>query len=844
MFFHSSAKAAAARTRHLRAVLAGATVLSGVLGASAAFAQSTGSQTVEQVVVTAHQPPIAGLGATQVAPKTKATVSQEYISLQATGANALSDLNIIPGVNMTNDDPYGMSGGSGHFSIRGIKAALIAEQVDGVPLNDGGNYAIYPGELVDPEVIDSVSVITGSSDVDSPSSSSLGGLVNINTITPTKGVGGLMTASVGSLHYERIAGVFNTGEIGPFGTRAWVEGSDQSNEKYTRVGKDKKWQINAKAYQDLHHDGDFIAVAGFYDEQIADLYDGVDFANSANPATTSGYNFKGLLSNPWNYDYSTSPSAGTNYYQYHQNPTYTGNIRGESRFTLAPNLKLTVDPSYQWVLANGGGYTTISQSDPRLIGNKIATSVSNFPACYTNGVVSGLDLTGATSATGAPVCSGKVPMLNPSNTQTNRITLNSSLIWEPIHGQVLQFSYAYDSAKVRQTGEDGLISPTTAQPDSIWGALSGWGSQPIIAADGTTLDKRNRLTVAELNQFSAEYVGKFLDDRLRLDLGVRAPDLTRTLHQYCYTLPPSTVACSNSQGAYYEALGYVAPFTINTSYTKALPNVGATWKLDDVQSIFADYTSALNAPVNDDLYSIAVVGSGTSVTSVGKDTVQPETSDTYEAGYRYQTGKIKASFSLYSMEDRNHIVTSYNQQTGDSVDQNVGSIHYYGAEFYAVAHAMPNLDLTGSVSYNKSKVQSNIPETSTYVLPTEGKEAVDSPELMVAADAIYTIGDFKFSLFGKYVGSRWVTFINDLEVPSYVTFDATVRYDLTRVLELQNVSKRTYIQLNINNIFNERYLGSINTGTTNNPSNLAYAGQLYATQGTPQIFQIQLRVDF
>ena len=36
------------------------------------------------------------------------------------------------------------------------------------------------------------------------------------------------------------------------------------------------------------------------------------------------------------------------------NPSNTGNIRGQSRFTLMDGLVLTVDPTYQYVLANGG----------------------------------------------------------------------------------------------------------------------------------------------------------------------------------------------------------------------------------------------------------------------------------------------------------------------------------------------------------------------------------------------------------------------------------------------------------------------------------------------------------
>src|SRR3546814_1652265 len=50
-------------------------------------------------------------------------------------------------------------------------------------------------------------------------------------------------------------------------------------------------------------------------------------------------------------------SCGTPF-DYRFNPSNTGNIRVNSRFTLADGLVLTVDPSYQYVKANGGGTTT------------------------------------------------------------------------------------------------------------------------------------------------------------------------------------------------------------------------------------------------------------------------------------------------------------------------------------------------------------------------------------------------------------------------------------------------------------------------------------------------------
>ena len=234
-----------------------------------------------------------------------------------------------------------MSGSGGHFSIRGIKGANVGEMIDGVPLNDSGNYAIYPGELVDPETISTINVITGSSDVDAALSSSLGGTVNINTLTPTDDTNAFTNTSYGSWNYWRVAGLVNTGTFGPWDTKAWIEGSQQMNDKYTGVGHDKKWQVNFKVYQDLHHYDDFIAVAGFYDRQLADFYFGDDFASfttsgtNKNPVYTGpGYNYHGLLSVPWNSDYHagyvlpSTATANAMFQGVEENPTWTGNLRG------------------------------------------------------------------------------------------------------------------------------------------------------------------------------------------------------------------------------------------------------------------------------------------------------------------------------------------------------------------------------------------------------------------------------------------------------------------------------------------------------------------------------------
>ena len=817
-----------------------------------AFAQSTGTLTVETVLVTAQQlPSVGGYVSQQDAPKTRENVDQKYISTQPVGANALSDLNLIPGVNFTNDDPFGMSGSGGHFSVRGIKGANVGEMVDGVPLNDSGNYAIYPGELVDPETISSISVITGSSDVDAALSSSLGGTVNINTLTPTDDMNGFTNTSYGSWDYWRVAALFNTGEFGPWGTKAWIEGSQQMNQKYTGVGNDKKWQVNFKIYQDLHHYDDFIAVSGFYDRQLADFYFGDDFASfttsgtNKNPVFTGpGYNYHGLLSVAWNSDYHagyvlpSSATANAMFQGVEENPTWTGNLRGTSRFTIFDNLHLTVDPSFQWVLANGEGSTNITGTDPRLAGTGLTVNKSNYTACTnSSGVITGIDLDGAITAAGAPNCSDSVRLLSPSNTQTHRYGVNASLIWDVTDKDILQVSYAWDHARVKQTGEYGQLM-SDGFPFSVFGGLPGYGT-PIRAADGTIFQKRNRLTVPVLNQFSAEYIGKFFDDQLRVDIGFRDPFLSRDLNQNCFTQPPANVYCTSfaSIAAAQSGGGYqVQPFHIHTEYNKLLPNVGATWHLDDAQQLFIDYTSALNAPVNDDLYSIAVIGSGSTANAVGKDNVAPETSKTYEAGYRYQTATINATVDGYYLEDDNHIVQSFNQATNDSIDQNVGAIHYYGFEGIAGWIPLENLTLIQSIAYEHSEVMSNIPFSATVVIPTRGKVATDTPEWTVAQSVDYTWKNIDLGVQWKYVSDRFITLVNDLKVPSYGTIDANIRVHMDDI-----VTPGTYLQFNVINLTNTKYIGSINTTNTNDSAQ-PYYSQAFAYQGAPQTFQMTLHL--
>ena len=406
---------------------------------SAAMAQSTGSQEVEAVVVTAKRAAnVDGLITLQEAPKTKSVITQAYISTQQPGQNVIQQLNQTPGLNFTNDDPYGMSGSGGHLRLRGFDGSRISLLVDGVPLNDTGNYAIYAGELVDPEIVSQVNVNVGSTDVDSPTASAVGGLININTLTPTDRPQGFVNGTVGAYNYRRVSGLIQTGEFGPLGTKAWFEASDQAYDKFKGFGTFKKWQINGKVYQPLWHDGDFVAVAFLYDSQRQPNIYGYNFATTSGPRrrrrTASAPTISAPISRParprarlgttprrpWcrrsaSRPASSATSAAISTATRSTRPTPTTSAANPAspccRTSTSPWTRRS-SPSSPTAAARA---RTISESDPRLIG---AATTFKCPTGQ-----KGVDLNGDGD------CLDTVRVFLPSLTHTERITVNTSLIW-------------------------------------------------------------------------------------------------------------------------------------------------------------------------------------------------------------------------------------------------------------------------------------------------------------------------------------------------------------------------------------------------------------------------------
>ncbi|ATC34582.1 TonB-dependent receptor [Caulobacter vibrioides] len=773
--------------------LATTALVGGLMVASGASAQSTASQAteVDKVVVTASgQRAVSGLIA-ETAPKSKSSINQEYIDKQQAGQTILDTLNQTPGLSFTNSDAFGSSGGN--VRLRGFDGNRISLTFDGIPLNDTGNYAIYTNQQLDGELISRASVNMGTTDVDSPTASAVGGTINYVTLTPTNDFSGMARASVGSDNYRRVFAMLNSGEFGPFGTKAWVAGSYQKYDKFKGPGSLEKKQFNARIYQSLAN-GDFASLAFHYNENRNNNYRAVTLAEYR--AFGEDFDFTATCTNRTLNTATatiteTAPAIPGNCVDFagrQVNPSNTGNIRGQFLHHISDSLRVTFDPSFQYTLADGGGQLgTMSETDGRVRG--------------TSTVGKDLNGDGDTADT--------VAFFTPSVTNTRRYGVTSSLIWDINDRQRLRVAYTGDFGYHRQTGEYTTLN-ADGTTTNVFGGKDGHGAK-VFGSDGSFLRGRDRLSKAFLNQVAFEYRGEYFDDKLTVVAGLRMPYFKRELNQFCYSQDGSSnVRCTSEAPNATLANGnvtfagsttqFIKPYEATKKYDDVLPNIGLNYQLADRQYLYGSYAEGLSAPRTDSLYTVKRLANG----SVVNPGVQPETTQAFDIGYRYQTPDLVAQVALWTNKFQNRIVSAYDDELGIFVDRNVGDAKGYGLDANASWRLEEYLSVFGSFSYNHSELKQNIP-LNGQVLPTKGKFFVETPEYTFGGGFDWNITEaLRLSMDLKYTGERWSTDVNDEKTPAYTITNVSIRYDMP-------FAEKTYLQLNVKNLFDEDYFGNIST---------------------------------
>lgn len=868
-------------TNRKRVFWATTALFSGLLVAGAASAQSSGTVATEgateldTVVVTGSRTPsIDGAIIAQSVPKTRSSISQEFISTQTSGQTILQTLNMVPGLNFVNSDPYGNSGGN--IRLRGFDGNRVSLTFDGMPLNDTGNYAVYTNQQLDSELIERASVNQGTTDVDSPTASATGGTISFLSARPLQRPGLQFNTSIGDNNFGRVFMRGDTGAFGPWGTTAYATASYTNYSKFRGPGELEKIQFNGKLYQDLGGNGNFASIAGHYNRNrnaaYFNNYTLANFASGVEPlendiACVRPVGVEGVIQDE-NTQSTRILSDGSvalgncgSAINLRTNPSDTANIRGQFSYALTNNLRFTFDPSYQYVLATGGTmHSLLSERDDRL---DQSSANNNSSATGSLGNINAAQCLNATfRATGRDLngdgdTCDNVHVYAPSVTNTNRFGISSSLIWDLNEDHRIRAAYSLDYGRHRQTGEGSFIG-RDAKPADPFSTRGDRDAQPVTGLDGSVYRFRDRFSIAELQQVAVEYVGDFLDNSLTVNVGVRAPFFKRELNQYCYsqngtstvrcttetaftTIPGRTPTSPGNGNVYFQSTGttqWIAPYSAELKYDAVLPNVGAVYRFGEGHSVYASYAEGLSVPRTDNLYQpVRNAAGGLDFTAV-----EPETTKAYDLGYRFRSSRLIAQAAFWYIEFENRIVNSLDNDPdsptfGFTIDRNVGAVKQAGFDGQLGYIFSDTFALNLSASYNESELQDNLlignfactsanqVVGSTPVCPagtpadpalniplylqTKGKTLVETPDWTFSARGDWDVTEnLSVGLQAKYVGERFATDVNDEVSDSYVVADLDMRYDLTDTFGIRGA----YVQVNVNNLFDEDYLGNISTG--------------------------------
>ena len=847
-------------------------VLALVLASGApAFAQSTGSIEFDKpaIVVTGSRisQGVGGVVAPDT-PKTRQVLTSQFIQHQTPGQSINDVINQMPGVSFQNNDPYGSAGGT--LTIRGFDSSRISETWDGIPLNDTGNYALYSNQLLDPELIDQVNVSLGSTDIDSPTAAASGSTVNFLTRTPSEDFHARLQGSAGEFNFFRIFGVIDTGTFTSFGTRAWLSASHaENNVPFNHFGKIDKEQYNAKIYQPIGSNGDFIAVAGHFNRNRNNFFGSVplrtDLTTTADPnsaprvvGTASSNRFP---RNGNERDYTVArctiapgvsgvadkaSTCGTSYDERY-NPSDTGNIRVNSRFSLTDRLILTVDPYYEYTKANGGGTATANEGLFKIGSKSIPGYFVTSTTSTTGNPYAGLDLNGDGDLL------DQVTVVAPSTTRTNRYGVIANLRYDFSDTQTVRVNYTLDYGRHRQTGEVGLLR-SDGRPENVFPL-----DNPVRDVAGNILQKRDRFSKAILNQVSGEYRGEFFDNRLVVNLGVRAPFFKRDLDQRCFTFNAGGgVTCFTGDEATVAAYAAANPNASppqkrNYKFDKILPSAGLTFDISDNLSAYASYAKGLQVPGTDNLYNAFFFERGTDQANP-----RPETTDNFDGGLRYRSGKIQAELAGWYTNFKNRLASSFDPEENVTVYRNLGTVHKYGIDGSVSYAPIPEITVYAFGSYLKSKILDDVQTGTAGGNPvfamTKGKRESGSPVYTFGGRIQSNLGPLQVGVQAKRTGKRYV---NDQNTPvfqclvslsagrcpnpginQYQVFGATapaytlVDLDARLSLAFIGLNDRTYLQLNVTNLFDKFYVGGFGGTTSNTGISFVQIGAPRAVSGT------------
>jgi iron complex outermembrane receptor protein len=771
--------------------------------ASAAFAQTasevapqvtTGTGT-NQVVITSKKLGM-GLMVTEDAPKARSTITAEELEKQRPTGNAYEALEMLPAVNSYNYDATGLFGGG--MTLRGFNSDQIGATINGVPVNDSGSFSVYPQEYVDQENTCSQFVTQGSTDVDSPQVGATGGNFGINTCNPENKQRLRFMQTFGQLNMMKTFLRYDSGLFPDGRSKLFISASHAETDKWKGKGTAKRDHIDAG----FNYDWDrfnYIHATVLWNDAVNNNINNLTLTE----LQTQGYygdfadTFKGHLT-PVKGTPQVETTQSPAYYKLGINPFKNAIVSATAKFRLNENLDIKVLP-YLWYGFGNGGIQQRAQRESQFYNTASGTRVSTKDL---NGDGDTLDT---------------VLVANASVTKTYRPGVTASAIYTIGNHEILG-GFWWERARHQQTGPMLALSNTGERADIYL------QEEKITRPDGTFANSRDQLTISTARQLFLQDTISMLDDKLKVNLGVRTPDIKRDFTNFG------------------DENNTVRQYKMVRKYDDVLPQLGARYRITNDDQVFMSVAKNMKAPPN---FVFGNVGTNVIVTNgvgnfVGE--VKPEVSWNTDVGYRHQDSKYIATVTFFAVDFKDRQATAFDPVTQVSSYTNVGRVKSHGMEIELGNMPINGWAFYGSIGYNKSEIQDNMRVGANAFLPTAGKEMINAPKLKTSISAEYQDGPFWARLKARQTGKQQASFVNDETAPGYTTFGLDGGYTFANF----GIFKRPKLTFNVSNITNKEYRNPSSVSITNVkpvPGVTTTTGTQRYYLGAPRFISATLSID-
>ena len=741
--------------------------------------------------------------------KARSTVTKAAIDKAMSTSNPYQLLNLMPGVNASSYDSTGLFGGN--LRIRGFNSDQIGFTINGAPVNDSGNFAVYPQEYTDSENLCEIFVTQGSADVDSPHVEASGGNIGIVSCGPKDQRGGKISESFGDLQFHKSFVRLDSGWLAGLGTKFFVSYSNAEANKFKGYGSAVRNHVDL-GIETKVSSSTTLTQNLLYNNATNNNYMAL---TKAQFASNPNMDYSNVI--PQHSATSDSTAFGTTYYGYSINPFQNFLYTSKLQTRIDEKLTLSAEPYYWFGYGTGGvEQTTLSTSPNSYVsqGGAVSTVVNPY----------------GNSASSIGVYSGSV-------TRTLRPGITFKADWN-LDNQKIIAGYWVERADQTQT------KPATTVDNNGNIASPFLTSNLITLANGQLYENRNYNTISTASAF---FVTDTITVNKQLDIipGIKYTDERRNFTNYAANGPTSPNAID---------------YKVNVDYNSFLPTIGARFKLNSKEQIFGNVTEGMKAPGNFVLTNIAVNSSctpGTSPSNVNgtvsgcalqNTAIQKETSTTTEGGYKFAGDTLNASATLFYTQFQNRIASSYNPVTATVSDMNVGSSTMSGLELQAGTKPVNGWSGFGSFTYTNSILNSDFNTLTSANAPitlnTTGRQFPDTPRIMAGAMLQYTTGPFLTALSAKYTGLRYSTLMNDESIGAYTTMNLDTGYRF----ESSTFLKSPTLRFNISNLTNSSYLiansgsGSNITPTVNTTIKNGGSPSYYV--GAPRFWSMSFTTEF